>query len=146
MKQDFRALFLIIILVTYSCNIPRDPENSWENIKSDGLNVGVIINPPYTFQKNSTFAGSEIELIKNFAKHHDIQITYESGNETDLIEKLENYEIDILLGGFTEKSIWTKKVGLTTPYDKEYHVLLIPKGENKYLHFLESFIFNHKRI
>tara|TARA_R100001369_G_scaffold20091_1_gene36768 strand:- start:270044 stop:270493 length:450 start_codon:yes stop_codon:yes gene_type:complete len=144
-QLSYKLLFFLTFSAVTSCNIPKDPEDSWEDIQKNGLQIGVIVNPPYTIQQNSFFSGTEIELIQNFSSENKLQSRYISGNETDLTDKLENYEIDILLGGFTKKSIWSKKVGLTTPYDNEDHVFLIPKGENKLLHNLESFIFKNKR-
>ncbi|TVZ28517.1 extracellular solute-binding protein (family 3) [Gillisia sp. Hel_I_86] len=144
-KYILQNFYLFILLIfQFSCNIPKDQENTWENIQKDGLHIGVNSNPPYTFQKDSSYTGSEIELIQAFADKHKLKLTYEPGNETDLIDKLENYKIDILVGGFTKKTVWKEKVGLTAPYDKGGHVILIAKGENKLLYFLESFLFNLK--
>jgi len=140
-----KFLLIFIFSVISSCNIPKDPENSWEKIQRDGLKVGVVINSPYAFQKESLFTGSEVKLLKKFAKENNLKIKFITENETYLVRKLENYEIDILIGGFTKKTIWTKKVGKSTPYDEEAHVFLIPKGENKLLHVIESFIFNLKK-
>ena len=144
-QLTYKLLFFLLFTILISCNIPKDPEGSWEEIQKNGLHVGVVVNPPYTLQQNSDYAGKEIELLQKFAKEKKLQLIYETGNETDLTGKLENYEINVLIGGFTKKSVWTKKVGLTTTYDKEDHVILIPKGENKLLHFLESFIFKNKK-
>ncbi len=141
----YKLLFFLVFILITSCNIPKDPEGSWEKIQKNGLHIGVVINAPFTLQKDSVYSGKEIELLQNFAKENKLQLVYETGNETDLTDKLENYEIDLLVGGFTKKSIWTDKVGLTTPYDNEDHVILIPKGENKLLHFLESYIFKNKK-
>ena len=141
----YKLLFFLVLVTISSCNIPKDPERSWEDIQKNGLKVGVVINPPYTVKQDSMYSGKKIELLENLANDNKLQFSFETGNETDLTDKLAHYKIDLLIGGFTKKSIWTEKVGLTTAYDDKDHVILIPKGENKLLHFLESYIFKNKK-
>ena len=62
----------------------------------------------------------------------------ETGNETDLVHKLEVYKLDMVIGGFEKKSVWKKKVAVTKPYDSN-HVFFVPKGENRLLYEVEKF-------
>lgn len=133
------SLLICVLIIFTSCNLPKDPKSTWENAKKDGLKVGVVDNPPFTSTASDSFSGNEVEIINNFAASKNLKVSYLKGSESELIEKLEKYEIDIIIGGFTKKTVWSKKAGATKPYDKK-HVFLIPKGENKLLVKLEEYI------
>jgi len=135
-------LLLCSLLLFISCNLPKDPKSSWEKAKEVGLIVGVIENPPYTTKTENSFSGTEIAIINKFAKMNRLKVIYNIGNESDLIEKLEKYEVNLVIGGFDKKSVWSEKAGFTRPYDKQ-HVFLVPKGENKMLVKLEEFIYQN---
>ncbi|MDT0644071.1 transporter substrate-binding domain-containing protein [Zunongwangia sp. F363] len=134
-----KKLYFLLFVTFAGCNYPKDPHHSFEKAKENRLRVGAIVNPPFVTREDGSIGGSEIKIIKDFAKGENLKLKIEEGSESDLVEKLEKYEVDIIAGGFDKKSIWKKKAGLTTPYDKK-HVFFIPKGENRLLQQLESFI------
>ena len=135
---------LLLFLCLASCVFPQDPEDSYEEARTDKLLVGVVENPPYAKVEDSIFSGSEIEMLRKFAEKEGLKVSFEEGSESKLVEKLGAFEIHIVAGGFTKKTIWKKKAGTTVPYDKE-HVFFIPKGENRLLKHLEHFIFQQKK-
>lgn len=135
---------LILLLCLTSCVFPQDPEHSYEEARTNKLLIGVVENPPYTRVEDSIFDGSEIELLRKFAEKKGLRIAFQEGSESKLVKQLEEFEIHIVAGGFTKKTIWKKKAGMTALYDKE-HVFLIPKGENRLLKHLEDFIFQQKK-
>ncbi|MGY5851170.1 transporter substrate-binding domain-containing protein [Salegentibacter sp. F14] len=130
---------LIFIVFLTGCDIPKDPENSWSEAQKEHLIIGIAENPPYINYKNDSVWGSEITLIQNFASAHDLRIKFIKGSESELIKKIEDYQIHFMLAGLDKKSLWTKKAGASLPYDGS-HVILIPKGENKLLQNLELFL------
>ena len=138
-----KLIILILLSMVTACSIPKDPENSFEEARKDGLLVGAVPNPPYVEISNDQFTGTEIEKLREFAKRENLQLKIEKGTESELVEKLEKYELHVVAGGIGKKTIWTKKAGLTAPYDTK-HVFLIPKGENRLLKHLEDFIFRKK--
>lgn len=132
--------FLFLLLFFTRCDFPQDPKHSFEEAKQSGLKVGVAVNPPFTVFENGTFKGSEIKIVEGFAKAKDIEISYVTATESELIESLEKYELHLVIGGFEKKTVWNKKSGLSVPYDGK-HVFLVGKGENKLLFELENFLF-----
>lgn len=130
---------MIFFLVFSGCIFPKDPENSFKEAQKNGLQVGVIERPPFTSISGETFGGKEIRILREFAKKEHLQIDFREGSESELVEDLEKYRLHIITGGFTKKTIWKKKAGLTAAYDQK-HVFLIPKGENRLLERLEDFI------
>lgn len=137
-------LFFLVLLIFTACKVPQDPEHSFLEAQKDKLLVGVVDNPPFASTAGETISGSEIEQLRNFATQENLQIEFIKGNESELIEKLEKFKIHVVTGGFTKKTIWKKKAGLTTTYDKK-HVFLIPKGENLLLEHLEDYIYQNKK-
>ena len=94
--------------------------------------------------KNGTAKGSEIEILKDFARTNKLHIQFKEGSESDLIDKLKKYEIHIVAGGFEKKTLWKQEAGPTVTYDSK-HLFLIPKGENRLLQKLEMQIFESKK-
>lgn len=140
-----KSTLYLVLLFLYACQpYPKDTNNSFKEAKTNKLKVGVAINPPFTQFKNGKFTGSEIELIKGFAARENLQIQFIKGSESELIGKMENYQIHVLAGGFGKETIWKKKARPTATYDGQ-HVLLVAKGENRLLYKLESFIFKTRK-
>ena len=131
---------LLLLLISSGCDFPKDAEDSWENATNNYLKVGVSVNPPYTISEKDSISGIEIDLLQNFADKKNLEIRFIEGSESELIKKLENYQLHVLAGGFEKKTLWKDKAGTTVPYDNK-HVLLITKGENKLLQQLETHIF-----
>lgn len=136
-----KYLFVLIAVFFLGCDYPKDPEHSFEEARDKHLKIGVAINPPFTTSTNGTLGGTEIDLLEELARQHNLQIQYMVDTESNLIKKLENYEIHLMAGGFDKKTIWKKKAGLSAPYNKK-NVFLVARGENKLLQNLESFIFS----
>lgn len=144
-KLVLMRLFIIIICaVLVGCTFPRDPENSYEEAKKSTLRIGLVKNPPYVITQGEEPSGSEVRMLRNFAKKEGLQIEFMAGSETQLINKLHKFDLHIVAGGFDKKTLWKKKAGLSAPYDGK-HIFLIPKGENRLLEHLERFIFNQKK-
>ena len=131
-------LLVITSLLFISCNIPKDPHHSWQNAQNNGLKVGMVSQMDV---KKKSLLQTEKAWMEDFAKENNMEILFIENNETDLIERLKNYNIEIMIGAFEKKSIWKKEVGMTLPYDGK-HVMFIPKGENELLYHLEKFLNN----
>jgi hypothetical protein len=66
------------------------------------------------------------------------------------VKRLEEGEIDLAVGGFTEDNAWVHKVGLTRAYAEvevagttEAHVMMVPMGENAWMSRLERWLDEH---
>ena len=135
-------LKILVLLFITGCSFPKDPEKSFEMALEDSLQVGIVENPPYTSIQNNEPTGSEVDIIKNFAKSRNLQIQFIEGSESKLVDDLKKYKIHLVAGGFDKKTIWKKHAGTSATYDSQ-HVFLVPKGENKLLHELETYIFQN---
>lgn len=129
---------ILCCLFFVGCDFPRDPAQTFDNASKNGLRVGIASNPPFTNVSEGSISGKEVELIEKFGQKHNIKLSYVAASESVLIELLKTDELQVIIGGFTQKTVWAKHAGLTVPYDASGHVFLIPKGENRLTFELEK--------
>lgn len=139
-----KKIFVLFFFLLACEDFPHDPGESWKIAKKSKLIVGVTENPPFTIEEENHFSGIEIELIEDFARQENLEVSFLRGSESELIKKLEKYEIHLLLGGFDKKTLWKRKATPSASYDHK-HVILVPKGENKLLQELETFILKNRQ-
>lgn len=141
-------LFLVMVLLTSACdNFPKDPGKTLTKIKNGTLLVGYTENPPWVIKTKGEPVGLEAELIKKFAKTQGAKIIWVNDTEQDLFEQLEKRELYLVIGGFTDKNTWKKKISFTRPYlkqQKDKHVMAVLKGENAFIVALETFLHQQK--
>jgi ABC-type amino acid transport substrate-binding protein len=154
-KKFVAALAVLLAAGGCSATIPSDPDGTLENVRGGTLRVGVSPNPPWTDLPggpDADPAGTEVELVEQFAESIDAEILWVPGGEEDLVGQLEHSELDLLIGGLTAKSPWSNKVALTYRYtsttgprgEKELHVMAAPMGENAFLVELERFLLDQE--
>lgn len=143
-KYKIVLTLIFSLLLFSSCNIPRDPNKSWEQAKKDSLRVGIVNKKSSSAVHSDSLNLSERQFIKEFSKKNNLKTTFIEGSETDLIKKLEKFELDILLGEFDKKTIWKSRAGPIKSYDSK-HVFLVPQGENKLVYKLEKYIYKIKK-
>ncbi|TDN94942.1 amino acid ABC transporter substrate-binding protein (PAAT family) [Salegentibacter sp. 24] len=138
-----KIVFILSLLFLGACTFPQDPQHSFKEAKKEDLLVGITINPPFTIKEKDSFFGKEVRLIRKFAESENLSIQFMEGSESELVKKLEKFKLHLVIGGFEKKTIWKKKAGLSAPYDQK-HVIMVPKGENRLLQKVETFIFHQK--
>lgn len=139
-----KKVFLLFFALITACTFPRDSEDSFEEAKDTYLKIGLVENPPYVIFQGEEPQGSEVKMLREFASKEGLRVEFSKGSESELMKKLQKFELHIVAGGMDKKTVWKKKAGLSTTYD-DRHVFLIPKGENRLLEHLEKFIFSEKQ-
>jgi membrane-bound lytic murein transglycosylase MltF len=140
-----KTFFFVLSLFCFaSCSFPKDPENSYATAKSSGLKVGYVHHPPFSFKVSGEPAGSEVEMINEFADEQGFEVHYVYGTESELIKKMENYNLHIMVGGFKKNTMWKERAGLSTTYTDNDNCILVARGENKLLYELETYLLNYK--
>src|SRR5690606_37670319 len=91
--------------------------------------------------------GTEVELVTGFARSVGAEPVFVVGGEEALVKQLEEGEIDVLVGGLTAKSPWSKHVALSRPYAETpedgkqvKRVVAVVPGENALLSELEHYL------
>jgi len=143
---SFRRLLtaLVVCALCAACaGLPRDAEGTLRRVEGGRLRVGLVENPPWVVRTQGEPAGAEVELVRRLAAELHAQPEWRWGGEQKHMEALENFQLDIVVGGITKKTAWSKYVGLTSPYvevNKEKHVMAVPPGENGWLVRVEEFL------
>lgn len=137
-----------LALAACAPHYPADPHRTLTTVTGGTLEVGVSHNEPFTSVEGPVPAGSEAELARAFAETLDAEIAWTVGGEEELVGRLEHGQLDLLIGGLTQKTPWKNRVGLTRPYTRvvnefgqtEKHVMAVRKGENAFLLELDRFL------
>ncbi|PYG00938.1 extracellular solute-binding protein, family 3 [Georgenia satyanarayanai] len=151
MRRAISCLALLATLTACSATIPTDPDGTLDRVTGGILRVGVSPSPPWTDLPDGPGgepAGTEVELVEDFARTIDAQVQWAAGGEEELIGQLERGELDLVIGGLSARSPWAEKAALTYRYTettgpdgaKELHVMAAPMGENAFLVELEGFL------
>ncbi len=117
----------LVLVFAIACDIPRDPETTLERVRGETLRAGIAINGPWT-QLSGSPSGVEVDLVEEFARQLDAEVTWVEGSEQELMAALEGFELDLVVGGLTVDSPWSANVALTRPYYASKLVIGIPEA------------------
>jgi polar amino acid transport system substrate-binding protein len=121
------TFLLLSVFLNFACtDLPRDPENTLRQLQSRPMRVGLVEHPPWVVRTSGEPAGVEVDLIRNFASALGTTVEWHWSNEQAQLEALEYYQLDVVIGGFTDRTPWSKYVGLTRPYFAETYRVGIP--------------------
>lgn len=126
-----------------ACGLPRDPEGTLERVRGGTLRVGVVHSPPWVTieHRDADPAGREVELARGLADALGARLEFTVGGETALIDRLREFELDLVLAGLDDDSPFGDEVGFIRPYvtagDRD-HVVAGPPGENAWLRVVEA--------
>lgn len=142
------ALVLLVALTGCGMRIPADPHGSIERIEGGTLRAGATEQPPWVDVHDAGEpTGSEPELVEEFAEQLDARVEWTTGSEADLLTALERGELDLVVGGFLDDTLWTDRGAVTRPYTEreteegpQKHVMIVQMGENALLTELETFL------
>lgn len=145
------ALVAVVVASGCGATIPTDPDGTLDRVTGGTLRVGVSPNPPWTELPDGPDGdptGLEVDLVEDFAATVGAEVSWEPGGEEDLVGRLEDGELDLVVGGLTARSPWADKAALTHRYTvttddrgrEELHVMAAPMGENAFLVELERFL------
>lgn len=113
----------IIAAVIFCCScaeLPKDQSGTTDGIRKTGrIRVGLIENPPWVIRTDGEPAGAEVELMNQFASELGAVPDWHWGGEENLLGALEKYELDAVVGGISDQTPWSKRVGLTRYYFTE---------------------------
>jgi ABC-type amino acid transport substrate-binding protein len=124
-------------------DFPADPDGTLDRIRADGVvRVGASPRPGWVDVGEGDPTGREPRLVDAFAASLGADVEWTVTGEEDLVRLLEEGEIDLAVGGFTDKNAWVDKVGLTRPYAGT-HVMMVPMGENAWQSRLERWLDEH---
>lgn len=154
MRSPIRALVVgvALLLALTACRpYPADPRGTLGRVTGGVLRVGAVHNEPYVSVAGPTPTGTEVDLVLGYAEQVGAEVAWTTGNEGELVTRVEHGQLDLVVGGITKDTPWQKKVGLTRPYatsvdefgTKRQHVMAVRRGENAFLLDLDRYLQQH---
>ena len=128
-KLLISSLFLCLLV---ACQ-PAPEQSQLQKIKkSDVLRIGILFNPTSYYVDVDGAAGFEYDLIKEFANYLDVEVELvPSFHVSELLPKLENNQIDILVGGLSPTKTRAEKFRFAPPYLSISHKLVYKQGKQR---------------
>jgi len=140
------ALVLVGLLAGCGLTIPSDPDGTLDSVRGGELRVGASLEPGLVEGDSGNPTGPLPDLVTAFGDRLDADTVWTVGSEETLVGMLETGDLDLVIGGFTDQTLWVEKAGTTRGYpgidgaDGRRIVMLVPMGENAFLSELERFL------
>ena len=119
-RKDLWVLIVALVALTcLGCDFPRDPRGTLGKVQGGTMRVGIVDHVPWTRMEGGRPSGVEVELLKDFARGLDAEISFVPGTTPELLETARQGEVDVLVGGFTSTSPGVgegKEAGVTGSY------------------------------
>ena len=96
---------------------PRDPEGTLERVRGGTLRAGILHAPPWVEALDEP-RGPEAEIVRTLARELDAEVRWVRGAPDQLLLLLEEHQLDLVAGGFEERSPALAKVGKTRPWSR----------------------------
>lgn len=121
MKRTFIAAALLFA----GCDsIPSDPDGTLDRVREERLfRVGLIAS-------HSPPPGAAADLLQRLTRATGAKASLERGPAEALLTRLEEGELDLVLGEFAEKSPWAAQVTLSEPIAATGPVVLAAAARN----------------
>ena len=121
------VLLALVALVTAGCAIPADVDGALDRLRDGGpLRVGVTEHEPWVSLAGSDPIGVEVGLVREFAARQGARVDHTTGSEQELVEGRHRRELDVVVGGVTDRTRWAKQVAMTKPYLTTHVVVGVP--------------------
>jgi polar amino acid transport system substrate-binding protein len=120
-------------------SFPCDAQETLKRVQGGRIRVGVVENAPWAQKIGDEARGIEAALVRELAEELGAKPEWHWGGEQAHMEALGRFELDLVIGGLTNRTPWKKKVGLSMRYF-EQHVLVTPPGENAWIKRLDEFL------
>ena len=129
--------------------VPRDPDGTLDTVTDGTIRVGVSLEPEVAEAgeaPDDAPRGPLADLARDYADSIDARISCVPAGEETLVSMLEDGDIDLAIGGFSDQTPWSERVGTTRGYADlpglkgRTIVWLVPAGENALLSDVELFL------
>jgi len=143
-RGELVALVVACCSALSGCDLPRDPEGTLSRVRNGVIRVGVTPHGRWVeSDEGQPPTGIEPTLVEDFARQLGAEVRWYRGSETQVLTALETFELDLVVGGLTDDTLWSDRVGLSQPYfetEDRRHVMAVAPGENAFLLQLDRFL------
>lgn len=133
LMRAFTLYWVVALGMLTGCDdFPKDMAGTMEGVLSSGtMRAGIVAGGPEDEQR---------ALIARLASSLNVEASIFTGSTEDLVHRMNNGEIDILVGEFSANTPWKSQVGMTGPVrainppaDKPVLRAIVRSGENRWL-------------
>ena len=127
---------LVVILIStlaaflQHIHFPKDAEKTLDKVSNGTIRVGFTNAGPWVYPSATGAQGIEADIVTNFAQTLHAKIDWVEVTEEQLFNALKRGEINILIGGITDKTPWKEEIGLTKPYIETSIVIAQPSAQS----------------
>jgi len=135
-----RRLTLVALLLSASCSdFPHDPEGTLDRVRADGaFRVGIVA-------RGAPVTAQEQLFLQQVARAANARPQIEHAASESLLARLEEGELDLVLGEFDAASPWLKRVTFIPPLsarsaegDAAIVSAVARNGENAWIRLLHA--------
>jgi len=139
MKTPLLPLVVLSVMAA-SCGLPRDTEGTLERVRAEReIRVGLILGGP-----RGALDPRARALLERVARTTGARPRLTGGDAEPLLARLEEGELDLVVGRFTKSTPWATLVSLTPPLATEKQgkteIILaaaMANGENEWISLVE---------
>jgi polar amino acid transport system substrate-binding protein len=132
MRGFISIALLTIIGALVSCSeLPKDQQDTSRRITETGvIRIGLMENPPWVIRTGEEPSGAEPILMREFANSLGAKPEWHWGSDEGLFGALELHELDAVVGGISNQTPWTKRIGITRYYFEEKFDVGVQQGDS----------------
>ncbi len=125
------ALCLCLPLIPGCDDYPRDPEGTLGRVTGGTLRVGVSEARPWVWRQDGEATGVEADLVRELAAELGAEVEWNWGGQEEHLAALERFELDLVIGGVTQATPWSKRIGPTRPFADYKVIVAFPRDERQ---------------
>lgn len=140
------GLGLACLVAGCGLQVPVDPGGTLKDTTGGTIRAGYSPESALIEGSWNDPSGPLAELVEGFATEIDADVEWTMHSEETIVGMLEEDALDLGVGGFTDKTPWSDRVGVTRAYPNvpgaEGHqmVMVTQMGENAFLSGIEAYL------
>ena len=92
-----------------------EPAHTFPTVSEGALTVGVTEIPPFSYTKDGTPAGVDVDIVKEFAQANCLELKYQPLAYTAAVPSVQNKRIDLTIGDWYRTKARSEIVNLSAP-------------------------------
>ncbi len=127
------------------CDLPRDPEGTYDRVRGGTLRVGIVAADEAQ-PEHASAAREDRAAVERFAQELGASPVWMHASAEALFLALERHELDLVIGGVYGDTPWRGRIALSKPAGPHpaergaERRFAIPPGENKWLLAINRFL------
>ena len=109
-------------------DFPKDPQDTLGDVRGGTMRVGVSEAKPWVWREGEEPRGVEADLVRELADELGAQVEWVWGSQDEHLAALEHWQLDLVIGGLTQATPWSKRIGMSRPFVTYGVMIGFPRG------------------